>query len=186
MDAESKFTIDTFRSITGAIGGTDSLDSMTSLLTQLLVTRLGIKGCIIFFLNPDAGELEILSSFGLSPGYLTKGPVSAFKSIGDILEGGPAVVTDVGKDTSLQYPEEAKKEGIRTIVSVPIIFSKQTMGVLRLYHHEVWEISEEDLASLHILAEVIGLALSYTRLLYAVQAIAETTKTVLAPTANAA
>lgn len=180
MSVESKLTIDTFKAITGAIAESDNLDTMTSLLTQLLVTHLGIKGCVIFFLSHDAGELEVLASFGLSPKYLTKGPLHADKSIGETLRGKPAVVSDVEKATSLQYPEDAKKEGISAIVSVPIIFSKQTMGVLRLYHHEVWGISAQDLESLHILAETIGLAMSYTRLLNAVQAIAETTKNVLA------
>jgi hypothetical protein len=45
--------------------------------------------------------------------------------------------------------------------------------VLRLYHYEVWQISEQDLESLQILAGIIGLAMTYARFHNTVHAIAE-------------
>jgi signal transduction protein with GAF and PtsI domain len=74
----------------------------------------------------------------------------------------------------LQYPDNAKEEGIRAIVSVPVVFSGKVIGELRLYHHEAWNISERDVDSLVLLAENIGLAMTYTRLLNAMQAVKDT------------
>ena len=71
----------------------------------------------------------------------------------------------------LQYPQDAEKEGIGAIVSVPINFSEKVIGALRLYHHEVWDISDRDLDSLLVLAENIGLAMTYTRVLKALKTI---------------
>ena len=179
MSTEVKVTLGTLKAVTKAIAGSDSLDTMCNRLAQLLVSALNIKGCAIFFLNPEAKELEILASFGLSPGYLTKGPLLADKSIALNLEGKPVIIADVSKDRSLQYPEEARKEGISAVVSVPIAFSNEIIGVLRLYHHAVWNLSGEDLESLQLLAGNVGLAMAYTRLLNAVQSISEVTKSVL-------
>ena len=63
---------------------------------------------------------------------------------------------------------------LRRIISDRLpIFLNEIIGALRLYHHEVWNISQQDLDSLHLLAENIGLAMTYTRLLNAVKSIAE-------------
>jgi len=43
-----------------------------------------------------------------------------------------------------------------------------------LYHHEQWEISKTDIDSLLVLAENIGLAMTYTRLLNALKEVKDT------------
>ena len=181
MSEESKITIDTFKTVTKAIAESDNLDIMTNHLAQLLVTTLDIKGCAIFFLYPETKELEILASFGLGTKYLSKGPLSADKSLAANLNGESVIVSDVTKDKNVQYPEEAEREGIAAILSIPIVFLGEVHGALRLYHHKVWEISERDIDSLRLLAENIGLAMTYTRLLNAIQSISEVVNRAISP-----
>lgn len=173
MAAGTKINIEIFKTVTKAIAESDNLDIMANHLAQLLVASLDIKSCAIFVLEPESKELEVLASFGLSPKYLSKGPIQADKSFASNLEGKPVVVPDVSEVQNLQYPEEARSEGIGAIVSIPIVFLSEVIGVLRLYHGEVWTISEQDLDSLNLLAENIGLAMSYTRLHNAIQSIME-------------
>ena len=174
MGVTEKIDIEVFKAVARAISQSDNLEIMTSHLTQLLTGCLENKGCSIFALNPESGELELLASFGLSIGYLNKGPVFSGISIGAIKKGKPVVIADVNSTDQLQYPQEAKKEGIGAIVSVPILFYGKSIGALRLYHHEQWNISEQDVDSLLVLAENIGLAMMYTRLLNAVKDIKDT------------
>lgn len=173
MSTEAKITIETFKTVTKAIAQSDDLDIMTNHLSQLLVAALDIKACAIYVLDLETKELEILASFGLTPKYLSKGPILADKSIGANLKGEPVIVPDVSKDDSIQYPEDAKKEGIAAILSIPIVVSGGVLGALRLYHHETWHISDQDLDSLRLLSEVIGLAMTYTSLLKAIYSIDE-------------
>jgi hypothetical protein len=56
---------------------------------------------------------------------------------------------------------------------MPIFFLQEVIGVLRLYHHEPWDISDRDVDSLLILGENIGLAMMFTRLVNSVQSIKE-------------
>jgi len=174
MGNAEKIDIEVFKAVTRAIAQSDNLEIMTSHLTQLLVGTLEIKGCSIFALHPESGELELLSSFGLSIGYLNKGPVFSDKSIGDIKRGMPVIIRDLDDTDLLQYPQEAEEEGIGAIVSLPIKFYGRNIGALRLYHHEQWDISEQDVDSLLVLAENIGLAMMYTRLLNALKEVKET------------
>jgi len=171
MGNAEKIDIDVFKAVARAIAHSDDLEIMTGHLTQLLAGTLEIKGCSIFALEPESGELELLSSFGLSVGYLNKGPVFSGKSIGNIKNGKPVIIRDLKDTDLLQYPQEASEEGIGAIVSVPIKFYGKNIGALRLYHHEQWDISEQDIDSLLVLAENIGLAMMYTRLLNALKEV---------------
>lgn len=174
MNVEDRIDISIYRIVTKAIAETDNLEDLANQLTQLLVGALGIKGCTIFVLNPEMEELETLASFGLSMGYLNKGPVLAKKSIAHQLKGEPMVIQDVDRSNELQYPEDAKKEGISAIVSLPIKLHGKLIGALRLYHHKQWNVSKRDLDSLMVFAENIGLALMYSRLLNALQSVKQT------------
>jgi signal transduction protein with GAF and PtsI domain len=185
MGSAEKIDIEVFKAVTRAIAQSDNLEIMTSHLTQLLVSSLENKGCSIFALNPESGELELLASFGLSIGYLNKGPLFSSKSIGAIKKGQPVIIPDVSNTDRLQYPQEAKEEGIGAIVSVPIKFYDKNIGELRLYHHEQWNISEPDIDSLLVLAENIGLAMMYTRLLNAVKEVKDTVNEVHSIWSNA-
>ena len=174
MAVEDKIDIDIYKVVARAIAESDNMENIANQITPLLVGALGIKGCNIFILNPETEELEALASFGLSINYVNKGPVLVKKSIDRQLRGEPIVISDVTESDRLQYPEDAKKEGISAIISIPINLSGKFIGVLRLYHHEEWDISESDLDSLMLLAENIGLAMMYTRLLHALRSVKDT------------
>ena len=171
MAVEEKIDIDLFKVVFRAMAQSDNLEIMANHMAQLLVAALEIKGCTIFALNPESEELEVLASFGLSMGYVNKGPVLSKKSIVATVKGNPIVVKDVNNTDLLQYPEDAIKEGIGAIVSIPIHFFGEVVGTLRLYHHEIWDISEKDVDSLLVLAENIGLAMAYTRVLKSLKKI---------------
>jgi len=171
MSVQEKIDINIFKVVFRAIAHSDNLEIMADHLTQLLVATLEIKGCTIFALNPESEELEVLASFGMSMSYVHKGPVLKDKSIAESSSSKPIVIRDVQKTDSLQYPEDAKKEGIGAIVSIPIKFNGKVIGALRLYHQAVWDISDEDVDSLLVLAENIGLAMTYTRVLKALRTI---------------
>ena len=174
MTSENKIDINIFKVVTKAIAESDDLGIMAGRLTQLLVGALGIKGCTLFALNNETKELEILATSGMSIDYLNKGPVVFDKSIGCIQTEDSIVIKDVEKTDLLQYPDEAMAEGIGALVSMPVLFHGDTMGALRLYHHQIWDISRSDLDSLMTLSEIIGLAMMYTRLFNAARLFKET------------
>lgn len=179
MGNKTKMNMETFRKAVRLVCQSDALDAMANGIVQMMVTDMGLKGSAVFFLNPDYKELEMLASFGLSPSYLTKGTISADKSFAPNLKGEIFFSSDVLKDKSVQYPEKAKQEGIASIVSVPIIFSGDVLGVLRLYHSKPWSPSEEDMDSFATLGLAMGTAMAGSRLLNALQTVAEVTANVL-------
>lgn len=118
---------------------------------------LNVKGCALFLLNSKTKELELAAADGLSRDYLNKGPVSALHSIADSLKDGPIAVYDVLDDPRIQYPEEARKEGIASILSAPIKVRDRAVGALRVYTSEPWEFTLDDVNFVQALAQLAGM-----------------------------
>ena len=174
MATNEQIDIEIFKIVSKAIAKSDNFVIMAENLTQLLVGALDIKGCSLFALNPEIKEFEVLASFGMSPAFLSKGPILCNSSITATLEGKPVIIKDITQTDQLQYLDDTKREGVGAIVSVPINFSHRMIGAIRLYHYTVWDISDRDLESLMLLAENVGLAMSYMELRNALDTIRDT------------
>ena len=131
---------------------------------ESLKSALDIKGCALFLINQQSQALEVAASTGLSNEYLNKGPVSALRSIADSLEDGPLAVYDVSDDPRIQYPEQARKEGIASILSVPIMIGDKAIGAIRVYTAEKWEFTLDDVNFVQALAQIAGILIEMTRL----------------------
>ena len=71
----------------------------------------------------------------------------------------PVIINDTQSSNKLQYPDKAKEEGVRAIVSHPIVMRGKIIGSLRLYHSQPWELSQEELAFVETLSQNLGGAL---------------------------
>ncbi len=132
------------------------------------------KGCSLMLLDEKAERLEIKSSYGLSDQYVRKGPVSAEKSLSDTLMGKPIVIEDAIRDPRVQYPEEAKREGIASIVSVPILLRDRIIGALRLYTAVPCRFTEDDIEFLTAIAAQSGLAIEHAMMYKHLKAVSGT------------
>ncbi len=119
----------------------------------------GSKGCTLMLLDKGGEQLEVKSFYGLSDQYVKKGPLSADKSIFDTLKGKPVIIEDAASDPRVQYPLEAKQEGIASIVSLPIILREVVIGVLRLYTAIPCRFAQDDIDFLSAIAMQSGLAI---------------------------
>ena len=76
-----------------------------------------------------------------------------------VCTGEPVFVEDMQHDSRVQYPEAAVKEGIRSMLSIPIRCREAIIGILRIYHAEPWLLNEEDVDSLCILTSLLGVVI---------------------------
>jgi signal transduction protein with GAF and PtsI domain len=139
-------------------------EEVVLLIVESVKNAMEAKGCALFLFNRKTNELEVAASMGLSEEYLNKGPLSAMHSIAHSLKDGPVAIDDVTDDPRIQYPEEAKKEGISSILSVPIALRENPTGVLRVYSAEPWEATLEDVNFVQAVAQIAGMALEMARL----------------------
>lgn len=160
---EQLINYETFIKVSNSISHSKEPEEVALMTVEGIKTALDIKGCALFLLNIKTDELEVAASFGLSDEYLNKGPVSALHSIAESLKDGPVAITDVTDDPRLQYPGEAVKEGIASILSVPIQVNEKIIGVLRVYSAETWEFTLNDVNFVNALAQIAGMSITLAR-----------------------
>lgn len=171
---QGKIGLDIYKMIVDTVFDATNPTIMGSQVTHLLVSAMDVKGASIFVVNPKAEELEILATEGLSIAYVNKGPILVDKSIKLSSNLKPVIITDTRNSDRLQYPEKAEKEGIRSIVSLPVNLRGKIIGALRIYHADPWEITDRELSYLGLLTKDIGMALRYFRLSSVVQCTRDT------------
>ncbi len=150
--------------ITKAISSIRDPEEIVLITVEGVTHALNVKGCSLFIFSSKSKDLEIAGSYGLSQEYLQKGPVSALKSIAIALEDyQPVAIYDVTDDPRLQYPEAAVKEGIASILSVPITIGEKLFGCMRVYTAEKWEFTLNDVNFTQAVAQMVGMAMELCR-----------------------
>lgn len=153
-----------FINITRAIGSSLELKEVLQKIVKSTCEITCSKGCTLMLLDEKGERLEVKSFYGLSDQYVKKGPLMADQSISDALSGRPVIIEDAGSDPRVQYPREAKKEGIASIASFPIILKERVIGVLRLYTSVPCRFSQDDIEFLSAIAMQSGIAIENAKM----------------------
>lgn len=156
-----------------AIAKAPDLDATLKVLAQNITKIMGVKGCTIRFLDEKKQTLEIVAAYGLSKTYLDKGPVSVKDHNVDqkVLKGHVVGTKDITKEKHVLYLKEAKKEGIKSVLSVPLMADKRAIGVVRVYTTTPHEFSKEEIENVKSLAMLGGILADRARIWDEMQAL---------------
>jgi signal transduction histidine kinase len=143
------------------INSTLDLPRVLEGLVKNTAEAMGVRACSIRLLDPGGQNLEPVAVFGLSQAYLNKGPVDAITNplARRVLSGEVVNIPDAPDSTLLQYPEEARQEGIRSVLSAPLIGKSGPLGILRAYAVEPSRFTTEDEAFLVAIASQGSIAI---------------------------
>ncbi len=145
-----------------AAGINSSLDikHIMNIMTTGIVESFDMKGVNIRLFNKETGTLDLVASAGLSQEFLSKGPIYAEKSVTEVMRGETVVIRDVATDKRIQYPEETLKEGIASILFVPIRATDEVIGVMTISSEDPdREFSKDIITLANALAHQGGLAI---------------------------
>ena len=132
--------------ISKLVNSTLNLDEILQSIVDKLPQIMGMKACTIRLLDPKTNHLELVAASGLSKEYLKLGKVKKEDSIFNALKGESVAVYDAVNDPRVKYHDAMKKEGIKSILAVPIKNESEIIGVLRLLttEHHCFSASEVD------------------------------------------
>ena len=137
------------------------LDPVLQSVVKSITEAMEVKACAVRLLDPRTGQLQYSAGYGLSSNYLAKGPVDVEHSPIDseALRGAPVIIPDVSEDSRFQYKEAAKREGIVSVLCVPLEVHGKAIGVMRVYTSEPCTFHEDDIQFLTVLASLSALAI---------------------------
>ncbi len=153
-----------FKEICKRINASLEIGDVLRSITENIVKTLEVKGCAIFLLDKSQKRLLNSSSYGLSDEYLNKGPIDSEKSIVETLQGKWVLISNAQTDPKVQYREEAKREGILSILSGPMSVKGAVIGVIRIYTSKPLNLSDVENEFITGLAEIGSIGIENARL----------------------
>ncbi len=161
------FEID--KSITSSI----ELDVVLKQIVQLSVGLIGGKISSLMLLDQEKQELVIAASQGLSGEYLAKGNIKVGESIAGrvIQEGRPIAVSDIRDDPRHAFAGLAAKEGLCSMLSVPLNLKDGIIGVLNIYTDKTHEFTSHEINLFTSLASQAAIAIENARLFESLEQI---------------
>jgi GAF domain-containing protein len=118
-------------------------------------------------MNEDKQELVIAATQSLSDEYRNKPPIPVGQSVSGLAvrDRKTLSIKDVQSDPRYAYPDVARKEGLRSLLCVPMMVQDKILGVLNLYTTEVRDFPDEEIRLLQTIANQAAAAIQNTRLL---------------------
>jgi two-component system NtrC family sensor kinase len=155
-----------FRDISTSVHSSTDVKKVLDLVVKKSTEAINAKGALLRILNLKTNQLELSAAYGLSEGYLSKGHVSSQKVISDLCRQNKAIIIeDILTDPRVQYPKEAKKEGIRMMLDVPLFLGSHVVGIIRIFLDQTRKFTEEELNFLVSIAEQCACAIEKARLI---------------------
>ena len=124
------------------------------------------KVCSLMLLNAERDRLELRACHGASEDYLSKPALPVEESIvGSVVtRRKPVQVYNVQEHDAFQHIELARKDGLVSLLSVPISFGAVAMGALSVYSGKAYRYSKQDVHVLATLASLAGIAIANAQL----------------------
>ena len=160
------------------VSSTLELPQVLNRLVKNTADVMGVFACSIRLLDNTGQRLEPEASYGLSQTYLDKGPVEIENNplARQVLSGHIINVPDVSKSSLLQYPDWAEQEGIRSMLSAPLLGKDGPLGIIRAYSEKSNHFTANDESFLAAIAAQGSIAIE-NAMAYQVIANLDATKT---------
>ena len=142
------------------------LKEILHLIVTMTAQVMDSKICSIMLLDEKKQELVIAATQSLSQDYVSKPNLKIGQSISGkvVIEKKPISVLDVTKEPGYMFPQVARKEGVISMVGVPMMIKDRVVGVINSYTQKEHQFSEEEIAILQAIANQAAVAIENTRL----------------------
>ncbi len=158
-----------FESLAGVgqvINSALNLDDALTLITRESCDLMRGKMCSLMLLDDSRQWLDLRASYGAGEAYRNKPRVNVHESaLGAVVRRRkPLQIEDVQTSSRYQSVEVARKEGLMSLLSVPLLFADQAIGALNIYTGHPYSFSNEEIRILSALAGLSAIAIEKARL----------------------
>ena len=153
-------------SVGQTINSTLNLDDALKVITREACRLMEAKMSSLLLLDQSREWLDLRASCGAGRHYLGKPRLNVAESlVGAVLRRRkPLQVENVQTSSRYQSVQIARQEGLVSLLSVPLVFAGQGIGVLSVYTAEPHAFSNEEIRILSALADLSAIAIEKARL----------------------
>ena len=143
------------------------LDRILQAISEMMAETLDSPVCSIMLVDEDRRELVISAARCSSPDYLHRMPLKIEDSlIGRVVrEGRPIMVPNVVEEKQYRYPELARKTGLASLLSVPLVTREKVIGTINIYTREARPFTDDEMGFVNVVAGQAAIAIENARLM---------------------
>jgi len=170
-----KAYVDTLSKIAKAITSDLYLEDILKLIVTLTANVMQAKICALWLLDPNTQELKIRATQALSQEYLRERSLKVGEGIVGLAakEKKPIAILNVLEDGRYKEKKLARREGLVSMISVPMMVKKKVIGVINCYTTFVYKFTKGDNELLSTVANQAAVAIENTELLVKTRVIQE-------------
>ncbi len=143
------------------------LDDILHLIVTVTAEVLGSNICSLMLIDEKTNELVVRATQSISEEYNKKPPLKIGEGIAGkvALENKPIAVKDVTKEKEYKHKDIAKKEGLSSLLCVPMSVKGKVIGVINCYTPKPYNFSDEEIEVLTTIANQAAVAIENTELM---------------------
>ncbi|MFN8499706.1 MAG: GAF domain-containing protein [Anaerolineae bacterium] len=142
------------------------LEDMLGVIVEMVAKTMKVYSASLLLFEQGDGELVIYATAGGAAEAIHRPPRPLGEGIASVVAQTrrPIVVVDVRKDPRFRDPERARREGLCSLLAVPLMVRERVIGVLRCYTTTTQMFSDDDVNLLSTLANQTALAIENAQL----------------------
>ncbi len=158
--------VETLSQVSETVSSNRLIEDVLQLIVTMTAQMMNSKICSIMLLNQGSGELRIVATQSLSEQYRRKPSLKVGQSISGraVQERRSIVVPDVTIERDFMYQEIARKEGLCSLLSVPMMIRDRVIGVINSYTSVPHTFGAEEIRVMQAIANQAAIAIEHTTL----------------------
>jgi len=159
--------VETLSQVSETVASNRLIKDVLELLVTMTAQMMNSKICSIMLLDEASGELRIAATQSLSEQYRRKPNLKVGQSIigRAVKDRRPIIVLDVSTERDYMFPDMAKKEGLCSLLSVPMMVRDKALGVINSYTSTPHVFTSEEVKLLQVIANQAAIAIEHTTLI---------------------
>lgn len=155
------------------------LEDILKLIVTVTAQALGSNLCSLMLIDEKNQELVIRATQSVSEAYNKKSPLKIGEGIAGkaVKDGQPRAIYDILKAKEYKYKDIAKKEGIASLLCVPLSVKGKNIGAINLYTSKPHRFTKNEIDVLTAVANQSAMVIENTELMVRTKVIQEELET---------
>jgi len=151
------------------------LEDILKLIVTVTAEAMDSKICSLMLLDEKKKELVIKATQSISKEYMNKSPLKLGEGVAGKVakEDKPMSIYDISADEAYKYQDIAVKEGLASLLCVPLHVKGRVVGVITAYTSEPHKFNEVEIHILQTVADQAAIVIENYRLVVETKVIRE-------------
>ncbi|MBA7545258.1 hypothetical protein ES705_37624 [subsurface metagenome] len=165
----------TLNKISRAITSDLYLEDILKLIVTLTANVIKAKVCNVWLIDEKKQEFNIKATQSMHQEYLNKKTIKLNEGIVGLVakEKKPKIIFDVLKEEQYKEKKLARKEGLVSMASIPMMVKDKVIGVLNVYTNKPYKFTKAEISLLSTIANQAAVAIEKTELIVRTKIIQE-------------